>query len=109
MPSAAEPARPASRTSSAAVGAAGGLRHPGPDCSAAAGAGGGRLHTTPAGSSHCSPAAAGCWPPPAAGPERAAGTDGGNQLKKPFSQKESSIKLITSSNIIIGSINNPVH
>lgn len=72
-PSAAEPARPASRTCAAVGDAMGDLHHPGPDCSAAAAADGGRLHTTPAGSSHCSPGAAGCWRPPAASRGRAGG------------------------------------
>lgn len=65
MPLAARPVKPASQTSSAAAGAVGGLRLPGPDYSAATAAGGGMLHTTPAGSSHCSPGAGGCWPLPA--------------------------------------------
>lgn len=74
MPSAAEPATPASQTSSAAVGAVGGLHHPELDCNAATAAGGGKPHTTPAGSSHCLLRAGGCWPLPAADQEHAAGT-----------------------------------
>lgn len=73
MPSAAEPVRPASQTSSAAVGAAGGLHHPEPDCNAVTAAGGGKPHTTPAGSFHCLLKAGGCWPLPAAGQGHAAG------------------------------------
>jgi len=74
VPWAAGPETPASRTSSAAAGAAGGPRHPVPGCSAAAAAGGGSPRTAPAGSARCSPAAAGCWPLPAAGPVHAGKT-----------------------------------
>lgn len=81
VPLAAGPVKPASRTSSAAEGAEGGLRRPGHGCNAAVVAGGGRLRTAPAGSCHCSPEAGGCWPQPTASRERAGGGHGtGNNI-----------------------------
>lgn len=75
---AAGPARPASQTSSAAAGVVGDLHRPEPDCSAVTAADGGRLHTRPAGFSHCSLGAGGCWPLPAGG----RGHAGGERTKK---------------------------
>lgn len=87
MPSEAVPGMPASRTSSAGAGAAGGLHLPGPDCSAAAAAGGGKPRTAPAGSARCSPGAAGCWPPPAADPRHA-------EEQRTMSDVESNVSII---------------